>query len=238
MIKLFLRFPFKSNQQAMRHFSLLILLLMPAFIFAQDISQYPLSGSGKGNAKTLIFYISGDGGMNSFSQKIVDEMVQKNYSVVSLDSRKYFWAQKSPDQTAHDFSEIIQHYLKAYGKEEFSLVGYSFGADAVAFSIPRLPKELFKKLRSSVLLSPSSSTDFVVRVSDLIGFGSKESKYKTLPELYKHTSTTYCIFGKEEDSEFYKLLKDRKNLNKTLIPGSHKYDNDIHKVVATILTGI
>lgn len=222
----------------MRNFFLFSLLFIPALIFAQDMTQYPLSSSVKGSAKTLIFYISGDGGMNSFSQKLVDEMVLKNYSVVSLDSRKYFWEQKTPDKMAHDFSEIIQHYLKAYGKEEFCFVGYSFGADAVAFSIPRLPKELFNKLRSSVLLSPSSSTDFEVRVSDLIGFGSKTARYKTLPELYKHTSPTLCIFGHDEDSDFYKLLKDRKNLNKTLIPGSHKYDSDIHKVIAEILTGI
>lgn len=222
----------------MRIFYLFILLFIPGLMLAQDMSKYPLSSSSKGSAKPLLFYIRGDGGMNSFSQKLVDELVLKNYSVVSLDSRKYFWEQKSPDKTAHDFSEIIQHYLKAYGKEEFSFIGYSFGADAVAFTIPRLSKELFDKLRSSVLLSPSTSTDFVVRVSDLIGFGSKEAKYKTMPELYKHTRPVLCIFGKDEDSDFYKLLKDHENLEKVLMPGSHKFDNDIKKVVATILTGI
>lgn len=223
----------------MNKLSLIIsLILISSFCKAQDISKYPLQIIAKPNAQHVIFYISGDGGMNSFSQSLTQGLADKNYAIISLDSRKYFWEQKTPDKMAQDFNQIIGHYLKLWDKDEFSILGYSFGADAGIFLTPRLSKELQQKIKSTVFLSPSTSTDFVIKLTDMIGFGSKEAKYKTLPELNKVSIPQYFIFGKDEESDFYKSIPDRKNITKTLIPGSHKFNNDTKKVVAAVLAGI
>ncbi|MCZ4222390.1 AcvB/VirJ family lysyl-phosphatidylglycerol hydrolase [Pedobacter rhodius] len=218
----------------------IILLFFVNFIQAQnpaDISRLPISTISRPGAKQLIVYFSGDGGMNSFSQKLTEGLAQKNYAIVSLDTRKYFWETKSPEKLAQDMSMVIQHYLKLWNKDEFSIIGYSFGADAALFFVPRL-NSLQQHLKSTVLLSPSTSTDLVVKVSDLIGFGSKEGKYKTIPELNKINSPVRCIFGKDEESDFYKSMKEKKNIEKILIPGSHKFDNDYEKIINAIISGL
>ncbi|WP_316829236.1 AcvB/VirJ family lysyl-phosphatidylglycerol hydrolase [Pedobacter aquatilis] len=218
----------------------LTLLFLSIFTYAQnaaDISKLPLSTLNKPAAKRIIFYFTGDGGLNSFSQKLISGLAAKNYAIVALDTRKYFWEQKSPDKFAQDMNELVQYYLKLWNKEEFSILGYSFGADAALFFVPRI-KEQQHSLKTTVLLSPSTSTDLVVKVSDLIGFGSKEGKYKTISELNKINSPVLCIFGKDEDSDFYKSMKEKKNVEKALIPGSHKFDNDFDKIVSTVISGL
>ncbi|WP_316825594.1 AcvB/VirJ family lysyl-phosphatidylglycerol hydrolase [Pedobacter miscanthi] len=210
------------------------LLFCILFTRAQDITKLPLTVKAKPTAKSIIFYLSGDGGMNSFSQDLIQALNDKNYALVALDSRKYFWDQKTPDKLAQDLNAVIASYLKSWDKDEFSILGYSFGADAALFLTPRLAKDLQPKLRSTILLSPSNSTDFIIHLTDMMGFGSKDAKYKVLPEINKISSKLLFIFGEDENSELYKAIPDKKNINKSLIPGSHKFNNDIKKVVTSI----
>lgn len=213
------------------------LLLFSFYGKTQTLADFPLNLIEKPSAKRLIVYLSGDGGMNSFSGSLTKSLAD-NYAIVSLDSRKYFWDQKTPEKLSKDLSTIISHYLKTWNKEEFSIIGYSFGADASLFLAPLLPKDLQAKLKSIVLLSPSTSTDLVIRLSDMMGFGGKTAKYKTLPELSKINTPTLIIFGKDDETDFYKGIPDKKNINKILIPGSHKFNNDMNKVLSTVQAGL
>jgi len=227
-----------TNNLPMKHKLIFALFLLPLFVEAQNIAALPVEVKNKAAAKRIVFYLSGDGGMNTFSQKLVEELSAKNYALVSLDSRKYFWEQKSPEQLEQDLSALISHYLKSWDKDEFSIVGYSFGADAALLLAPRLSKDLQSKLKSLVLLSPSTSTDLVVKLTDMIGFGSKTAKYKTTSEIPKINSPMLFIFGADEESDAYKVIPDRKNIVKTLIPGSHKFNNDMKKVSTTVINGL
>ena len=199
-----------------------------------EISKFPVSNLNKNGTKQLVIYLTGDGGINTFSQQVCDELALKNYPVLRFDSRKYFWKQKTPEQFAQDLGEIIKYYLVACNKTEFSVVGYSFGADAALLAIPRLPANLKQKLKSSVFLSPAVATDLSVRITDLLGFENNKGRYKTLPEIDKITGRVFCIFGKDEDSPFYKSVKDKKNIGKILVPGSHRYNNNPVIVAAAI----
>ncbi|WP_443944695.1 AcvB/VirJ family lysyl-phosphatidylglycerol hydrolase [Pedobacter sp. AW1-32] len=214
-----------------------ILMTLPFLGFSQDISKLPLTAAAKPSAKKIIFYLSGDGGMNSFSQKLTAGIQNKNFAVISLDSRKYFWDQKTPEKMVQDLSAAISHYLTAWNIEEFSIVGYSFGADATLMLAPRLPKDLQSKLKSIVLLSPSNATDLVIKLTDMMGFGNKEGKYKVLAESNKITQPIRFVFGKDEDAAIYKSIPERKNISKIQIPGSHKFDNDINSVLSAVSEG-
>ena len=193
---------------------------------AADISKFPVSTLNKNGTKQMVIYLTGDGGINNFSQQVCDELAIKNYPVIRFDSRKYFWNRKTPEQFAKDLGEIIKYYLLTYNKTDFSIVGYSFGADAALLAVPRLSANLRQKLKSAVFLSPAVATDLTVKISDLLGFENNKGKYKTLPEIDKITGKVFCIFGKEEDSLFYKYVKDKKSIGKILVPGSHRYNNN------------
>ena len=122
-------------------FVFLLSLAVTMQLAAQNMEdKYPISILNPSGTKQLLFYFSGDGGINNFSETLCADLAIKNYVVIVFNSRKYFWKQKLPDFMAAQVSEIIQYYLLKFNKKEYSLIGYSFGADAVIYLNTRIPK--------------------------------------------------------------------------------------------------
>ena len=217
-------------------FALLICFSGPVFSQGKaEMSNYPLHISPSPDDKALVIYLTGDGGWNSFSQSLSAELQKNGYAVVALDTRKYFWDQKTPDQLARDIQRMIDYYMKAWNKSSWILVGYSFGADTGSFLPSRLTKSSGTQLESVVLLSPGFSTGFVTKISNMLGFGGTDKdKYKVYPELLKSPAPVLCIFGKDEDSDFYPVLKPTANIKKMLVPGNHKFNDDT-KLIAKVI---
>ena len=84
-------------------------------------------------------------------------------------------------------------------------------------------------------MSPSLATDFTIKFSDLLGIETASGKYKTLPEILKIASNVLCVFGDEEQKEFYNGIANKKNIRRIILPGSHKYNGDVENVIKTIL---
>ncbi len=204
-----------------------------------DPNAYPLHVLSKSGTKPMVLFLTGDGGWNSFSQSVAAQLAINGYAVVALDTRNYFWTQKTPNQFGDDAESILTYYMKAWGKSAYTIVGYSFGADVGSFLPGNLSKESLAKLKSLVLLSPGFSTGFVTKITSMLGFGSTDKEpYKIYPELLKSPVPVRCIFGKEEDSDFYRALKPTENIHKVTIPGSHKFNNDAVMVVKAIIPGL
>jgi len=204
-----------------------------------DLSGYPLHVQYKQSVKPILIFLTGDGGWNSFSESLINELGKNGYSTIAIDTRKYFWNQKTPDQLAKDVKIILSVYLKAWNKDSFSIVGYSFGADVGAFLPRYLALDISAKLNTIVLLSPGLSTGYVVKLKNLLNFGSTDKeKYKIYPELQRAKIPVWCVFGKEEDGDFYPVLKETANVHKLVIPGSHRYNDNIPVVAKAIIKGL
>ena len=198
---------------------------------AQDIysvTDLPLQiSASKGSNAALMIYISGDGGWNEFNQKIVHEFEKQGYGVVTLNSCKYFWDQKSPEAFAGDIEQLSKYYMKEWKKSSVIIVGYSFGADVGIFLPGRLSSELQKKIVKIALISPSASSDFVIRLSDMIGENENvDRKFKVMPEIEKTDLPVFCIFGKDEKLMLKTSLPKKKNLIIYELPGDHRYNDD------------
>lgn len=205
----------------------------------QDLSGYPLHVQYKRSDKPILLYLTGDGGWNSFSESLINELNKNGYPTIVLDTRKYFWDQKTPDQFARDIKAILSIYFKAWNKNSFSIVGYSFGADVAAFLPGHLPDQVSAKINSMVLLSPGLSTGYVVKLKNMLNFGgSNKEKYKVYPELLKSDVPVWCIFGKDEESDFYEIIKETGKIHKVNIPGSHRYDDNIPAVAKAVINGL
>jgi type IV secretory pathway VirJ component len=204
-----------------------------------DISSFPLHVQLKNTQKPIVFFLTGDGGWNTFSQKLVTELAENGYSVIALDCRQYFWQAKTPDQFTADAQTIIDYYLHVWHKSGFAIVGYSFGADVGVFLPGRISKNLFTHLKNMVLLSPGASTDFAIRLIDMVGLGKASVwKYKTGPELNKIAVPVLCVFGDDEDMAFKTNLKESEYIHKITIPGSHHYNSDIGEVSQIVVRGL
>jgi len=204
-----------------------------------DLSQFPLHSKYTKSTRPLLFFITGDGGWNTFSQNLVTELVKNGYAVVTLDSRKYFWGQKSPDLFARDMQLILSAYLKSWNKDSYTVIGYSFGADVAAFLPAHLSVNLVPKMNSLILLSPGLSTGYVIKLKNLLNFGATDKEhYKVYPELLKASLPVWCIFGKDEGSDFYPLLKESAHLHKIAVPGSHRYNDDTATIYRAVSRGL
>lgn len=220
-------------------FKLVFLFLIGTVSMAQSIASikgFDLELSeNKGKEETLIIYLTGDGGWNNFSQSFVQEFETNGYGVVTLNTRKYFWDKKTPQQFAQDLETIANHFLKQWKKQNFILIGYSFGADVAAFIPNRISPNLKGKLHKLVLMSPSLSSDFEIKLSDMVDGAEKDSrKYKVEPEIKGTELTTVCIFGEDEELLLKRKLINSKNILIHKLPGNHQYKNNYSLLVKII----
>ena len=188
-----------------------------------------------GTRMELIVYITGDGGWNNFNQQMVQEFEHQGYGVVALNSRKYFWSEKTPEEFARDITQLTAYYLKGWKKSSVIIVGYSFGADVASFLPNRLSADFNRKIKKIALISPSASTDFVIRLSDLVGETENlNRKYKVKPEIDQIALPVVCTFGKGETKVLKSGLKIKKGLTMVELPGDHRYNYDFALLVKTI----
>jgi type IV secretory pathway VirJ component len=182
----------------------------------------------------IALLVSGDGGWYGFEQSIADKLANAGISTIGLDSKKYFWNRKSPDETAGDIARIFKYYSNLWGKDKFMLIGYSLGAEIVPFVINRLPAELGSNIVSAVLLSPETNTDFEIHLTNMLGLGNRNNSYRVIDELLKmKVDPTLIIFGDGEKTNLPELLSGTK-IKIEKIPGDHHYKSNTTLIVKTM----
>ncbi|WEK17453.1 MAG: alpha/beta fold hydrolase [Candidatus Pedobacter colombiensis] len=222
----------------MKFKTILLLLILCNLVQANaQTNQYPIHVlQPKNNNKPILVFLTGDGGWNNFSIQLADEFGKNGYPVISLDTRKYFWQQKTPTGFGADMNTIISNYLKQWNKDSFYIVGYSFGAEVAAFLPAHLSASIAEKIKSLALLSPGYSNSFEVRFINMLNSKyTNKDKYKVYPELLKIKVPVFCIYGDDEKTDISQELKEINNIRKITIPGSHHYDDDVKAVAASVI---
>lgn len=186
------------------------------------------------NDKPLLFYISGDGGLNKFSTGLCESFHQKGFDVVALNSRSYFYNKRTPEETANDISEYLSEKLAGRANPKVVFLGYSFGADVLPFVLNRLSKNIADEVEISFIMASSGSTDFEIHWLDMLGSGRKRSM-DVVSEINKIQNQKIVIITGSDDNN---LDIKRISLNKytlVVLPGGHHFDNDIDEIVQRIL---
>lgn len=186
------------------------------------------------NDAPIALLISGDGGWYRFEQSIADRLANIGIPTLGLDSRKYFWERKSPEETAAYITKELLRYAKEWGRKKFLLIGYSFGAEVVPFLITRFPRELRSEVVSAVLLSPETTTDFEIHISNMLGLGNPKDIYKVTDEIVKAQMVPILIiYGDGEKSKVPALLSGT-TVKVVKIPGDHHYKSNETLIVETM----
>jgi type IV secretory pathway VirJ component len=214
-----------------------VLMIVFAFILNHSNAQQSLPVKEfTGNTDSLSFlYISGDGGMNTFSTNLCNEITKKGYNVAAVNAKSYFWNKKTPDQTTTDITRYLEGYLSKRKNRQLVLVGYSFGADVLPFIINRLPANLQQEVKAVVLISPGASTDFEIHLTDIFGGDKKRNLDVTAEIIRIQHNRTVIIAGSDEKSDYAKNTGNRRYIYKEL-PGGHHYGDDT-KTLAISVTG-
>jgi type IV secretory pathway VirJ component len=208
---------------------------------AQDVSSLPLTpfpANTHDADKALIIYISGDGGLNSFSKQFCQALNDKGYSVVLFNSLKYFWSKKTPQQASADVQRTLQYYKTAWKKNKVVVIGYSFGADVLPFVYSRWPKDVQSLVKNLAFVSPSNTTDFEVHVNQM--FGKKQTNGASVTdELNKITDKPLLFIQAEKEPERVETEKLKvRNQKLVILKGGHHYDNNGGEVANVIVENL
>ncbi|QXI37317.1 virulence factor family protein [Pseudomonas xantholysinigenes] len=173
---------------------------------------------------TVTLFLSGDGGWRDLDRDVAGEMAKLGFPVVGIDTLRYYWQHKTPEQSAADLSELMQHYRQKWGTKRFVLTGYSFGADVLPAIYNRLSAEDQKRIDAVILLAFARSGSFEIEVEGWLGKEGQEAP--TGPEMAKlPASKVVCIYGVEETDE--SGCTDKTAVGERMkLPGGHHFDEN------------
>src|SRR5262245_9333706 len=195
--------------------------------------ELPARGSGDLMA---VFY-SGDGGWRDLDKQISGVLAKHGIPTVGVDSLRYFWEEKTPQQVADDLAAILGYYRTAWGREHAILLGYSFGAGIVPFAFNRLPSPEKATIRQISLLGLVRFALFEFHVTEWLGVGGDTDARPVLPEIAKlDPALVQCFYGTEEQdtactaSEFNRAERIETG-------GGHHFDGDYAALAQKIMAG-
>ncbi len=184
--------------------------------------------------KPLIFYISGDGGMNKFSTSLCEALHNKGFDVSALNARTYFWDKKTPEKTATDVTVFLAQKMVGRKNQQIVMIGYSFGADVLPFILKGISKNIDDKILVSFLMASSGNTDFEIHWADIFG-GNTKRRLDVVAEINKLTDEKIVIISASDDKTLAVNNITLKRFTHEVLPGGHHFDGDTQEIVKVIL---
>lgn len=189
-----------------------------------------------GHNDTVTLFLSGDGGWRDLDKDVAEDMAKTGYPVVGIDTLRYYWQHKSPEESAEDLVELMQYYRQKWGAKRFVLAGYSFGADVLPATYNRLPAEDQARVDSMILLAFARSGSFEIAVEGWLGQEGKEAP--TGPELAKvPADKVLCVYGAEEANESG-CTEATNQGEKLQLPGGHHFDENYPALAQRLIKAI
>ncbi len=187
-----------------------------------------------GQSDCFAILMSGDGGWSKFDQRVCENLAAKGIPVLGLNSLKYIWKAKTPEQITDDVRRMIAWGESGFGGRNVMLIGYSCGANLIPFAYNRLEDSLKNKISHIVLLSPEDKADFAFHWYNWANKNSRKARLvrpelEILPDI-----PVLFIYGDKEKYDWCAdLLGDRFSLK--ILPGGHHYDRNELAVANEIL---
>ncbi|MBV6418345.1 MAG: hypothetical protein CMLOHMNK_03163 [Steroidobacteraceae bacterium] len=188
----------------------------------------------RGARDTLAVLLTGDGGWAGLDQDVSAALAARGIPVVALNSLKYFWHARTPDEAARDLLHIVQVYGAKWARHDVLLIGYSFGADVLPFLYRRLPAEVQDRVRSISLLGLSDNATFEFHLSDWIP-GNSGDGYPTVPEIAAlRGARVLCLYGADEKHTACPSLHGPA-VHVEELAGGHHFDGDYAALAQRII---
>jgi len=206
----------------------------PADVPVVEIPAEPGQGTQWGRGDTLAIFYSGDGGWRDIDREIGQQLARSGIPVVGVDSLRYFWRERRPEEIARDLDRLIAHYTTRWARPKVLLIGYSFGADILPFTVNRISAASRGHVRLVSLLGFARQADFEVHLASFLGAGSDDAK-PTLPEVTRLPPIPLqCVYGVEEEDTGCNE-PELAHADKIRMDGGHHFDGDYETVANAIL---
>jgi type IV secretory pathway VirJ component len=214
-------------------------LLLPAGAspLAGAVANLPLvevPAERPGRLMAVIY--SGDGGWRDLDKTIAEILAKRGVPVVGVDSLRYFWRAKTPEQVARDLAAILHVYGERWGTRQALLVGYSFGAGILPFAMNRLPPQELAAVVQLSLLGLEPTAPFEFHVSGWLG-GRAQDAPAVMPELQRiDPGLVQCVYGEQEENSLCPA-RELAGIERIRTSGGHHFDGDYPALAAKIFAG-
>jgi type IV secretory pathway VirJ component len=207
----------------------------------QDVADLPLIevAAQGASANRVGIILTGDGGWAGLDVAVAEQLSKRGIAVVGLNTLKFFWQTRKPDEAADALTRIIGHYGALHADADFVVIGYSFGAALAPVVINRLPEAARARVAAQVLISPDPEAVFEVKVGDWFGSAQHEGAIPITPEIAKTKVPVICVHGDEEGADsFCQTLIGKPAVHQLVLPGGHHYNGDYDKLGASIVASL
>jgi type IV secretory pathway VirJ component len=192
----------------------------------------------KPTMNTMAIIFSGDGGWRDIDSEIGGYLQSNGVPVVGIDSLRYFWSERTPQQTAKDLGHIMDTYRKKWGVSNIVLIGYSFGADVIPASYNLLSKADQGRVKQMSLLALSKEVDFVISVTGWLGVAGEGKGGNSVADIAKiNPKIVQCMYGTDEDDDPCPSMKES-GVETVGIDGGHHFDEDYEALGKRILESL
>lgn len=185
---------------------------------------------------TMAVIYSGDGGWRDIDKEMGGYLQKQGIPVVGVDSLRYFWSERKPQEATDDLARIIETYRHQWGVHHVLLVGYSFGADILPAIYDLLPEKDKNRVPMMSLMALSHQADYKVSVEGWLGIQGEGSAGDPVDYIKKmDASMVQCIYGKDDDENACPALESL-GANVIALEGGHHFDGDYEGLAQRILT--
>jgi type IV secretory pathway VirJ component len=203
--------------------------------FADTLDDLPLAvfPPARAGDDRLALVLSGDGGWQALPKNVAAGLAEQGIGAVGLNSLKYFWRARTPEQTATDLSRIVEHFAPLWHARRIALVGFSFGADVLPSVVNHLAPDMRARVSSLTLIAPSSTADFEIKVSGWLG--ANPLGQPTVPDIERLRGLPMvCLYGADDhDAVCPSLPAGLTDVRR--LPGGHHFGGDYAAVTRAVL---
>ncbi|PIC01617.1 virulence factor [Caulobacter sp. X] len=174
---------------------------------------------------TLAVLYSGDGGWGPLDQKVARRLADNGVPTLGVNSLAYFRTSRTADDVAADLARTLRAYEHQWGRSKVTLIGYSFGADALPAIIPKLPEDVRAQVSRVVLIGTGPDGDLRFHPVSWLNLAPRDS-FPVAPAIAALQDVKItCVYGDKERRDICPTLPDDK-VAKIRLPGGHHFDGD------------
>jgi type IV secretory pathway VirJ component len=188
---------------------------------------------------TMAVIYSGDGGWRDIDKEVGGTLQTQGIPVVGVDSLRYFWTERKPQETANDLSKVIDFYRKQWKVRHVLLIGYSFGADILPATYDLLKPAEKATVAQLPLLSLSHEVDYTISVLGWLGQKTEGAGGDPVNDLKKvDPKLVQCIYGSDDDDDVACPALQGTGAEVVQLPGDHHFDENYDLLTKTIIDAL
>jgi type IV secretory pathway VirJ component len=211
--------------------------VLPASGSVADLPLTIVADPAAHHSDVMAVMYSGDGGWAGIDRDVAARLAAAGVPVVGVDSLRYFWNAKTPAGAGQDAARIVAHFAPGWHRSKVIFIGYSFGADDLAYIVGNLPAGVRPMVARVSMLGLSGIADFQFHLASWLDIDGDRT-LPTAPAIARLRGTDMqCVRGEEEKDSACPALPVGL-VTQILLPGGHHFGGNADIVAAALLKGV